>query len=68
MASDRLLGAGLMIISAIVILIYGWLLFFTKYSVLVLKVTAFVAVLVLLSLIGWVGYTIATTPVSKQKS
>ncbi|RLG50186.1 MAG: transcriptional regulator [Thermoproteota archaeon] len=66
MPSEKLLGSGLMIISLAVIIVYAWLLFFTKYSLVVLKVTVFMLVLVLFSLIGWVGYTIVTTPVPKQ--
>ena len=68
MPSDKLLGSGLMIISLVVIIVYGWLLFFTKYSLSVLKATVFLAILVLFCLMAWVGYTIATTPLPKQES
>jgi len=66
MADEKLLGSGLIVISVIVVIIYGWLVFFSRYSLTILKVTAFLAILVLFSLIAWVGYTIATTPVREQ--
>jgi len=66
MADEKLLGPGLIVISVIAVIIYGWLVFFSRYSLIVLRVTAFLAILVLFCLIAWVGYTIATTPVPKQ--
>lgn len=67
MSSGKLLGSGFIIASIIIIFVYGWLVFFTKYSMLVLKATAFLAVLFVFCMIAWVGYTIATTPVTKQE-
>ncbi|RLG44585.1 MAG: transcriptional regulator [Thermoproteota archaeon] len=66
MTDERLIGLGLVVISLIAIIVYGWLLFFSKYSFLVLKVTAFVAILVLFCLIAWVGYIMAASSAPKQ--
>ncbi len=42
------------------IIIYGVLLYF--YPTLILEITAFLAVVVLLGILGWIGWTMATTP------
>ncbi len=43
------------------IILYGWLLFFYN-ATLILQITAFCAVAIILGIIGWIGYTMATTP------
>jgi len=60
MANDRTLGAGILAASIIGIIVYGILLYL--YPVRVLEVTAFVAVVVLLGILAWIGWTMATTP------
>ena len=64
-AKDQLIGWLLFIISIIVIIMYGYLIFFTDYALLLLKITGFVAVLVVFALLAWIGYTLATTPPPK---
>jgi len=52
---------GLILAGSIVgIVVYGWLLL--SYSVLVLQVTAFLAVAAMLGISAWIGWTMATTP------
>ncbi len=73
MASDKALGVILLIISIIVIIVYGWLVFAPPVKtvfgqpldILVLKITGFVAVAVIFGILGWIGYTLATTPPPK---
>jgi len=47
------------------ILLYGWLVFFSPWQVLILQLTAFVAVAAVLGILAWVGYALATTPPPK---
>lgn len=68
MARDRVIGAGLVIGAIIGVIIYG-ILVFAQYtlhnrdiSLLVLEISAFVAVLAVLAILGWIGYVMATTP------
>ena len=61
----QLVGWLLLAVSIVVIIVYGYLVFFTEYSLLLLKLTEFIAVLVVFALIGWIGYTLATTPPPK---
>jgi len=68
MARDRAIGALLVIASAIVIALYIWLLFFPPISgidLLLTKITVAVAIAALCGIVGWIGYTLATTPPPK---
>jgi len=60
MANDRAIGGAILGLSVIGIIVYGILLYY--WGSLVVEITAFIAVLVLLSILAWIGYTMATTP------
>ncbi|HXW94215.1 MAG TPA: hypothetical protein VEJ19_00730 [Nitrososphaerales archaeon] len=60
MANDRAIGGGILVGSVIGIIVYGLLIYW--WPLLVLEITAFLAVLVLLAILAWIGYTMATTP------
>jgi predicted DNA-binding transcriptional regulator len=60
MANDRTLGGAILAGSIVGIIVYGILLYLRP--LLVLEVTAFLAVVVLLGILGWIGWTMATTP------
>ncbi len=68
MNRDRAMGALLLLGSAVIIVFYGYLLFFMgeELAILLLKLTAFIAVLGVFGILGWVGYTLATTPPPKS--
>ncbi len=65
MSRDQIIGVGLLIVSIIVIIVYGWLVFFTKWSLLILQITGFIAVAGVFGILAWIGYTLATTPPPK---
>lgn len=65
MASDKVIGGLLLVVSIIVIIAYGWLVFLTNYALLLLKITGFVAVAGVFGILAWIGYTLATTPPPK---
>jgi len=60
MSKDQLIGAVILVASVVGIVVYGWLLYL--FSTLVLQVTAFVAVALILGILAWIGWTMATTP------
>jgi predicted DNA-binding transcriptional regulator len=60
MNKDQGIGAVILVASAIGVIAYAWLLF--TYAILVLQVTAFVAVAAVLVILAWIGWTMATTP------
>lgn len=66
MARDRAIGSALVVGAVVGVLIYGFLLFYfgadSKVALYTLEITAFVAVLGILAILGWIGYVMATTP------
>jgi predicted DNA-binding transcriptional regulator len=60
MANDRALGAAILGGSIVGIIIYAVLLYF--WPIIILEITAFIAVVVLLGILAWIGWTMATTP------
>lgn len=60
MANDRALGGTILLGSIIGIIVYGILLY--KWPTLILEITAFLGVVVLLGILAWIGWTMATTP------
>jgi predicted DNA-binding transcriptional regulator len=60
MANDRVIGGGILGGSVLGIIIYGLLIFY--WPTIVLQLTAFIGVVVLLGILAWIGYTMATTP------
>jgi len=64
MSKDQAIGALLMLGSIIVCAIYVYALFICgqEIALLVLKLTGTVAVLGVLGILAWIGYTLATTP------
>jgi predicted DNA-binding transcriptional regulator len=63
---DKVIGVLLVIGGIAGIVIYGLLLWNpwtgTLYTMTVLAVTAFVGVAVILGIVAWIGWTMATTP------
>jgi len=47
------------------IIIYGWIMFFTSWDIILLKITGFIAIAGVLGILAWIGYTLATTPPPK---
>jgi predicted DNA-binding transcriptional regulator len=60
MANDRTLGGGILAGSIVGIIVYGVLLYLRP--LLLLEITALLAVVVLLGILAWIGWTMATTP------
>ena len=65
MNKDQSIGILLLIASAIVIVVYGWIVFATRWSIFLLELTGFIAIIVIFGILGWIGYTLATTPPPK---
>ena len=65
MSRDQVVGAVLALGSICAILVYAWLVFFTRWALVVLKLTGFIAVAGVFGVLAWIGYTLATTPPPK---
>jgi predicted DNA-binding transcriptional regulator len=60
MNKDQGIGAVLLVAGIVGIVIYAWLLY--AYAIVVLQLTAFIAVAAVLVILAWIGWTMATTP------
>jgi predicted DNA-binding transcriptional regulator len=60
MNKDQAIGAVLLVAGIAGIVIYTWLLY--AYAIVVLQITAFIAVAAVLVILAWIGWTMATTP------
>jgi len=60
--NDKVSGYLILIGSLLGIALYFYLTFLSPWILLVIQVSAFVAVAGMLAIIAWVGYTLATTP------
>jgi predicted DNA-binding transcriptional regulator len=60
MNKDQGIGAVLLVAGIVGIVIYAWLLY--AYAIVVLQITAFIAVAAVLVILAWIGWTMATTP------
>ncbi|MCQ5337194.1 MAG: transcriptional regulator [Candidatus Methanomethylicia archaeon] len=65
MHRDMLIGSSLLIVSIIIIIAYIWLVFFTAWDLLILKLTGSIAIIAIFGILAWIGYTLATTPPPK---
>ena len=59
---DRLTGVLVMVGSLLGVALYYYLLFVSPWALLVLQVSAFMAVTAVLLIMAWIGYTLITTP------
>ena len=57
--NDRTTGTLLMVGAIGILALYSYGLF--QFTILVLAITAFIGVAAVLGLVGWIGYSIATT-------
>ena len=60
MHKDQAIGAIILVASIVGIIVYAWLTY--AYPIVVLQITAFVAVAAVLLILAWIGWTMATTP------
>ena len=60
--NDKALGYIILIGSLFGIACYFYLVFLSPWALLVVQVSAFLAVAAVLLIMAWIGYTLATTP------
>jgi len=64
---NRGTGAVLLVVSILAFIAYAYLLLGTGSGMLVLQLTVLGAVAVLLTVLGWIGYTMLTAPREEGK-
>ncbi|MCD6369251.1 MAG: transcriptional regulator [Thermoproteales archaeon] len=62
MSKDQAVGAVILLGSIVGLLIYLYLVWTPVYSLVMLQLTASIAVGAVLLILAWIGYTLATTP------
>jgi len=60
--NDKVWGYVILFGSLLGIVCYVYLLFLSPWALLVVQVSAFLAVAAVLAVVAWMGYTIAATP------
>lgn len=60
-------GAVLLVVSILAFIAYAYLLLGTEWGMLALQITVLGAVAVLLTVLGWIGYTMLTAPREEAK-
>jgi len=65
MSRDQVIGILLMLVAIVVIIAYAWILFLTEWTLLLIQITLMIAVVAVLGIVAWIGYTLATTPPQK---
>jgi predicted DNA-binding transcriptional regulator len=60
MNQDQGIGAVIVVASVVGIVLYAWLIY--AFTIVVLQITAFVAVGGVLGIASWIGWTMAKTP------
>ncbi|HXG07754.1 MAG TPA: hypothetical protein VNI77_10570 [Nitrososphaera sp.] len=61
-------GAALLVVSILAFISYAYVLLGTEWGMLLLQLTVLGAVAVLLTVLGWIGYTMLTAPREEEKS
>ena len=64
---NRGTGAALLIIAIAAFILYAYFLIGTQYGMIIVQLTVLAAVAVLLTVLGWIGYTMLTAPRSEEK-
>jgi len=60
MNKDQGIGLVVLVASVVGIVLYAWLIH--AFTIVVLQITAFLAVAAVLVMLAWIGWTMATTP------
>jgi hypothetical protein len=60
-------GAILLLVSIVAFIAYAYFLLGTEWGILILQLTALGAVAILLTVLGWIGYTMLTAPRGEEK-
>jgi hypothetical protein len=60
-------GAALLFLSIAAFIVYAYLLLGTEWGMLILQFTTLAAVAILLTVLGWIGFTMLTAPTEEEK-
>ena len=64
---NRGTGAALLVIAIAAFILYAYFLLGSQYSMVILQLTVLGAVAIMLTVLGWIGYTMLTAPRPEEK-
>jgi hypothetical protein len=65
MKQNKIIGLILLVVPSIFLIFFSYLLFFTHLDILVIKSTLIIIVGILMTVLVWMGYTMASAPPDK---
>ena len=65
MRQNKLIGLILLVVPLFFFILFSYLLIFTEWDILVIKTTLIIIVGILMTVLVWMGYTMATAPSDK---
>jgi hypothetical protein len=65
MKQNKIIGLILLVVPSIFFIFYSYLLLFTHLDILVMKATLMIIVGILMTVLVWMGYTMASAPPDK---
>jgi hypothetical protein len=65
MRQNKITGLILLVVPSFFIIFFSYLLLFTQWDILVIKITLIIIVGILMTVLAWMGYTMATAPREK---
>jgi hypothetical protein len=65
MRQNKIIGLILLVVPSFFFIFFSYLLLFTQWDILVIKITLIIIVGILMTVLAWMGYTMATAPREK---
>ncbi|HEY9398796.1 MAG TPA: hypothetical protein VIP29_02750 [Nitrososphaeraceae archaeon] len=65
MRQNKIIGLILLVVPSFFFIFFSYLLLFTQWDILVIKTTLIIIVGILMTVLAWMGYTMATAPREK---
>jgi hypothetical protein len=65
MRQNKITGLILLVVPSFFFIFFSYLLLFTQWDILVIKITLIIIVGILMTVLAWMGYTMATAPREK---
>ena len=65
MRENRIIGLILLVIPSFFFIVFSYLMLFTHWDIFVIKLTLIIIVGIIMTVLVWMGYTMATAPRDK---
>ena len=65
MRENRIIGLILLVVPSLFFIVFSYLMLFTHWDIFVIKLTLIIIVGIIMTVLVWMGYTMATAPRDK---